>query len=83
MQVVLLKDYKPHSRELKAGVEMGVTNAEGLKLIEKGIAKDVTKEYKKDILVKREIESNKVKDEVEALKPIEKEKAKPKNKQKK
>ena len=83
MQVVLLKDYKPHSRKLKAGVEMGVTNAEGLKLIEKGIARDVTKEYKKDILKKREIEAEKVEAEVEGLKPIEKEKAKAKKKQKK
>ena len=54
MQVILLKKYKPHSRELKVGTEMGVTNEVGLKLIEKGIARDVTKEYNANILKLRE-----------------------------
>jgi len=53
MQVILLKDYKPHTRVLKQGKELGVTNEVGLKLIEKGIARDVTTEYLGDILVKR------------------------------
>jgi len=53
MQVILIKDYKPHSRVLKKGTEMGVTNSKGLELIEKGIAKDVTKEYKENIEEKR------------------------------
>jgi len=54
MELILLKDYKPHSRILKAGTPIGVTNEEGLKLIKKGIARDVTKEYLADIVKKRE-----------------------------
>ena len=54
MQVVLLKDYKPHGRVLKKGTELGVTNEVGLKLTVKGIARDVTKEYLGNILVQRE-----------------------------
>lgn len=54
MQVILLKPYKPHSRTLKVGTEMGVTNEKGLELIEKGIARDVTKEYNLVIEKKRE-----------------------------
>ena len=55
MQVILLKKYKPHSRELKAGTEMGVTNEVGLKLIKQGVARDVTKEFHADIVKKREV----------------------------
>lgn len=54
MQVILLKKYKPHSRELKVGTEMGVTNEVGEELIAKGIARDVTKEYNANILANRE-----------------------------
>ena len=67
MQVILLKDYKPHSRVLKKGTEMGVTNSKGLELIEKGIARDVTKEYKQEILFKRNEKEEEIKKEVEAL----------------
>ena len=65
MQVILLKDYKPHKRVLKKGTELGVTNEVGEKLCKKGIARDVTKEYLGNILVQREeaekIEEDKVK----------------------
>ena len=60
MQVILLKDYKPHTRVLKQGKELGVTNEVGLKLIEKGIARDVTKEYLGNILVKRKEKAKKI-----------------------
>jgi len=63
MELILLKDYKPHSRLLKAGTSIGVTNEKGLELIKKGIARDVTKEYLADILKKRE-ENDVVIDEV-------------------
>jgi hypothetical protein len=42
MQIVLLKNYKPHTRELKEGTQLGVTNEVGLQLIAKGIAKEST-----------------------------------------
>ena len=58
MQVILLKKYKPHTRELKIGTEMGVTKAEGERLINKGIARDVTKEYEKNLQKKRDEDSN-------------------------
>ena len=54
MQVILLKNYKPHTRVLKKGAELGVTNEEGTKLIAKGIAKNVTEEYNENIIKKRE-----------------------------
>jgi len=60
MQVVLLKDYKPHNRVLKKGPELGVTNEVGVKLIVKGIARDVTKEYLGNILVKRKEKAEKI-----------------------
>ena len=58
MELILLKDYKPHSRLLKAGTPIGVTNSVGLELIKKGIARDVTKEYLADIIKKREEDAN-------------------------
>jgi len=54
MQVILLKDHKPNKRLLKKGTELGVTNEIGEKLVKKGIARDVTKEYLGNILVQRE-----------------------------
>ena len=54
MEVILLKKYKPHGRELKIGTPMGVTQAEGERLIEKGIARDVTKEYNAKLQKKRD-----------------------------
>lgn len=71
MQVVLLKDYKPHTRVIKAGKELGVTNELGLELIEKGIARDITKEY--NILVEKKREENN-----EVLEDISKDNPKPK-----
>ena len=79
MELILLKDYKPHARLLKAGTPIGVTNSVGLELIKKGIARDVTKEYLADIVKKREENSNLI-EEVEpsraeeAIKEIKKEK---------
>ena len=60
MQVILLKDYKPHTRILKKGTELGVTNEQGVKLVAKGIARDVTKEYLGNILVKRKEKAEKI-----------------------
>ncbi len=56
MEVILLKKYKPHARELKIGTQMGVTQAEGERLVEKGIAKDITKSYKATLQKKRDQE---------------------------
>ena len=56
MEVILLKKYKPHSRELKVGTQMGVTQAEGERLIAKGIARDVTKEYNENLQKNRDSE---------------------------
>lgn len=68
MQVILLKKYKPHSRELQVGTEMGVTNELGIKLIAKGIAKNVTKEYDVKIIKKRK----ELAVEIETVKELEK-----------
>ena len=54
MEIVLLKKYKPHSRELKVGTQMGVTQQVGLDLIKKRIARDFTKEYNADLQKKRD-----------------------------
>lgn len=56
MEIVLLKPYKPHARELKVGTQMGVTQSEGERLISKGIARDVTKSYKATLQKKRDVE---------------------------
>ena len=79
MELILLKDYKPHARLLKAGTPIGVTNSVGLELIKKGIARDVTKEYLADIVKKREENSNPIQEvepsrAEEAIKEIKKEK---------
>ena len=62
MQIVLLKKYKPHSRELQVGTELGVTNELGVKLIAKGIAKDITKEYEVNIVNLRKEKATKSKE---------------------
>ena len=79
MELILLKDYKPHARLLKAGTPIGVTNSVGLELIKKGIARDVTKEYLANIIKKREEDSNPIQEvepseEEVATKEIKKEK---------
>jgi len=72
MQIILLKPYKPHARKLKVGTEMGVTNEKGLELIEKGIARDVTKEYKRNIVKKREDETVIIEETIKAIREADK-----------
>ena len=72
MELELLKDYKPHSRVLKAGTRLGVTNEKGLELIKKGIAKDVTIQVKAEIVKKREEETAEVEEIVKAVREADK-----------
>lgn len=64
MQIVLLKSYKPHSRELKEGTQLGVTNEVGLKLIEEGIAKLTNDKEVINIVSKEVIEESKEQPEI-------------------
>lgn len=54
MQIKLLKNYKPHTRVLIKGTELGVTNEEGAKLIAKGIAENITVEHNVNVIKNRE-----------------------------
>lgn len=81
MQIVLLKNYKPHSRELKAGTQMGVTNEVGLKLIEEGIAKLTNDKEVINIVKKQVIEEpiEVVEEPTETKEPIKERKNKKNN----
>ena len=68
MQVILLKPYKPNTRVLKVGVEMGVTYSKGLELIEKGIARDVTAQHKAEIIKKRGDDTTQIEEVIKAVK---------------
>lgn len=68
MQIILLKKYKPHTRELKIGTEMGVINEVGLDLIERGIARDVTIRYESDLQKKRDEDTSEIEEIIKASK---------------
>lgn len=46
MEIVLIKDYKLHSKTLKKGTKVGVELTKGIKLINKGIAEDLSGKVK-------------------------------------
>jgi len=59
MKVRLLKKYTPHSKELKKGTEMEVTNEKGRLWIEKGIAEEFKGLTKNEKQMNRTIKAEK------------------------